>query len=74
MCRTTTRLAVVLLVFPFVSNPATVLAADRKTQNLILVTLDGARTQEIFGGADLEILKDKTKKGSVEDSEPTAAN
>ena len=35
------------------------------TRNVILITLDGARTQEVFGGLDLEVLKSKTKKGSV---------
>lgn len=44
-------------------------AAERKTRNVILITLDGARTQEVFGGLDLEILKDVTKKGRVEDSD-----
>ncbi|HMY75821.1 MAG TPA: phosphoglyceromutase, partial [Blastocatellia bacterium] len=42
--------------------------AQTKTENVILITFDGARTQEIFGGLDLEILKDKTKRGKVEDS------
>jgi hypothetical protein len=39
-----------------------------KTENVILITLDGARTQEVFGGLDLEVLKSKTKKGSVEET------
>ena len=43
-------------------------AAQNKTENVILITLDGARTQEIFGGLDLDILKDKTRKGRVEDT------
>ena len=47
---------------------ASAAAAQTKTENVILITLDGARTQEIFGGLDLDILKDKTKKGRVEDS------
>lgn len=42
--------------------------AQGKTENVILITLDGARTQEVFGGIDLEILKDKTRRGRVEDS------
>jgi Type I phosphodiesterase / nucleotide pyrophosphatase len=40
----------------------------RKTENVILITLDGARTQEVFGGLDLEVLKSKTKNGKVEES------
>ena len=42
--------------------------AQTKTENVILITFDGARTQEIFGGLDLDILKDKTRRGKVEDS------
>lgn len=44
-------------------------AAQSKTENVILITLDGARTQEIFGGLDLEILKAKTTRGKIEDTE-----
>jgi hypothetical protein len=39
-----------------------------KTENVILITLDGARNQEVFGGLDLEVLKSKTKNGSVEET------
>ena len=46
---------------------ASLSAAERNTQNVILITLDGARTQEIFGGLDLDILKSVVKKGRVED-------
>jgi hypothetical protein len=42
--------------------------AQNKTENIILITLDGARTQEIFGGIDLDILKSITKEGLVEDT------
>ncbi len=43
--------------------------AQSKIENVILITLDGARTQEVFGGLDLDILKDKTRRGKVEDTE-----
>ncbi|MBK9315699.1 MAG: phosphoglyceromutase [Acidobacteria bacterium] len=43
-------------------------SAQNRTENVILITLDGARTQEVFGGLDLDILKDKTRRGRVEDS------
>jgi hypothetical protein len=43
-------------------------AGQSRTENVILITLDGARTQEIFGGLDLEVLKSKTKDGSVEET------
>lgn len=32
-------------------------AAQRRTENVILITLDGARTQEIFGGFDAALYK-----------------
>src|SRR5262245_17091085 len=55
-----------LLTLLMLSSAAT---AQNKTENVILITLDGARTQEIFGGLDLGILQDKTKRGRVEDTE-----
>ncbi len=33
--------------------------AQTKTENIIIVTLDGMRWQEVFGGADKVLLKDK---------------
>lgn len=42
--------------------------AQNKTENVILITLDGARAQEVFGGLDLEILKSITKEGAIEDA------
>jgi hypothetical protein len=33
--------------------------AQQKTENLVIVTLDGMRWQEVFGGADSAILKNK---------------
>lgn len=52
----------VLVMFAIVAK------AQGKTENVVLITFDGARTQEVFGGLDLEILKDKTRRGRVEDS------
>jgi len=43
-------------------------AAQNRTENVILVTLDGARAQEVFGGLDLDVLKAVTKKGPVEET------
>ncbi len=43
--------------------------ADLKTRNVILITLDGARTQEIFGGLDLAVLQYGSKEKKIEDSE-----
>jgi hypothetical protein len=45
--------------------PDTVLSGDA----VVLVTLDGARTEEVFGGLDLEVLKSTLKPDAkVEDS------
>jgi hypothetical protein len=35
------------------------ITAQQKTENLVIVTLDGMRWQEVFGGADSAILKNK---------------
>lgn len=43
-------------------------AAQSKTENVVLITLDGARTQEIFGGISLDALKSVTQKGPLEAS------
>ena len=37
-------------------------AQPDRGRNLILITLDGARTQEIFGGLDVEVLRSGLKK------------
>jgi hypothetical protein len=42
-----------LLIALFYSN----ISAQLKTENVILITLDGVRTQEIFGGFDSELYK-----------------
>ena len=47
---------IVLSCFFLASIAAT---AQQKTENLIIVTLDGMRWQEVFGGADSAILKNK---------------
>lgn len=57
-----------LLTFALLLAFAVSALAQTKTENVILITFDGARTQEVFGGLDLDILKDKTKRGKVEDS------
>lgn len=38
-----------------------VVLSQNKTENVIIITLDGARNQEVFGGLDLEILKSVSK-------------
>lgn len=45
----------ILLIF-FLCQIAPVVVAQRKTENLIVVTLDGFRWQEVFAGADSALL------------------
>src|SRR5918993_5027852 len=35
------------------------MGAQNKSQNIVIVTLDGMRWQEVFGGADSILLRDK---------------
>ncbi len=64
--RSTVDCAISLTLFLILTCPV---SGQNITENVILITLDGARTQEVFGGLDIEILKAKTKKGRVEDTE-----
>ena len=41
--------------------------------NVILVTLDGARTEELFGGLDLEVLKSGVREGQKAEDTPAYA-
>ena len=44
-------------------------ASEGSVQSVVLVTLDGLRTQELFGGLDIEVLKSSLKKDArVEDT------
>lgn len=43
-------------------------AADRKTENVILVTADGLRWQELFGGVDMRLLTKRA--GAITDPAP----
>lgn len=52
-----------LCFFLFASS----VAAQRKTENVILITLDGARLQEIFGGFDGELYKKIEKDAEKKD-------
>lgn len=51
-----TTLAALILFFLF---PIDRTQAQTKTENIVLVTIDGLRWQEIFGGADSTLLKNK---------------
>lgn len=39
-----------------------------RASNVILITLDGVRVQEMFGGLDLDVLRSTVKKGPAEDT------
>ena len=54
----------ILIVYGFGINQLG--AQTTQIDNVILVTLDGARTQEIFGGLDLDILQSTSGNNPVE--------
>src|SRR5213594_965902 len=62
------KTAVFLMMLCLLGGASTAEGKEGKTENIILITLDGARTQEIFGGLDLEVLHSITKKGAVEET------
>src|SRR5579872_1363555 len=45
------------------------LSAFAKVENVILITLDGVRPQEMFGGLDLAVVKDKLGEDKIENSD-----
>lgn len=53
----------ILLVVCFMSPVASTVAQPLKTENVILITADGLRIQELFGGMDEIILNDQDKSG-----------
>ncbi|MED5454283.1 MAG: phosphoglyceromutase, partial [Verrucomicrobiota bacterium] len=59
------RLAYLIVLLSFIANG---FATNRKTENLILITLDGLRYQELFNGLDLGVLKVTTKSKKVDES------
>jgi hypothetical protein len=72
--------ALFLAVFALVCTVATLVArvpADRQTpapatgDRLVLVTLDGARVEEIFGGLDVEVLRSTLPTGTSVESNAT---
>lgn len=50
-------------VWVFMSCADVVLGQEHKTENVIIVTADGLRIQELFGGMDETIVNDKEKSG-----------
>lgn len=60
-----TRLNIVLIATVMVLGAAGAALAQGRTQNVILVTLDGTRTQEMFGGFDREIFEASRKSAKA---------
>lgn len=57
------------IVFLFLFTVTQKASAQLKTENLVIVTLDGMRWQEVYGGADSALLKNKNfTKDSAETS------
>lgn len=50
--------------------PVALLSQAPAGRNVILITLDGARLQEIFGGLDLDVLKSRLKKDQQVETTP----
>ena len=55
------------LLFLFITLFNLNISAQRKTENVILITLDGARLQEVFGGFDVELYKKIQKDADKQD-------
>ena len=59
------RLKVALVTASLVTGAGFTLDAQNRTGNVILITLDGVRTQEVFGGLDLPIFEASRKKAKA---------
>jgi len=68
MSHRTTLLAAALAAIAAILQTPT--AAQQTADNVILITLDGARTEEIFGGLNAEILRSTLKEGESLESQP----
>src|SRR5690349_1388778 len=64
--------AVVIVLLSIDHAFAQVTPSSRKTENVFLVTIDGMRWQEVFGGAEAAILENKPA-GRVRDLKGTRA-
>jgi hypothetical protein len=57
------RVATVVAGLMTLIAPGAPVDARQPADRLVLITLDGARTQEIFGGLDLDVLKSAVRDG-----------
>jgi hypothetical protein len=69
------RLRAMVLVFqmiPLLLAPAAPHASQAAPpgDSVVLITIDGARTEEIFGGLDLDVLKSTLKEGQKVEESP----
>lgn len=62
------RLIVALLLLLAFLGAAPLLAQQGQIDNVVLITLDGVRTQEIFGGLDLDVLRASLDAQDVEET------
>lgn len=58
----------ICFIVGFLAVSPILLVAGNKTENVILIILDGARTNEMFQGVDLELLEVQAKDKAVEES------
>lgn len=64
------RTVLVLIIAIASTAPAVRTQARPAGGNVILITLDGARTEEIFGGLDADILRSTLAKGATLETHP----
>ena len=53
------------IIFLFILFSGDIFSQSRKTENVVVVTLDGMRWQEIFGGVDAALLKDSVYNRNI---------
>ena len=63
-------LGIIILAAAVASWGAAAQTPASRGDNLILITLDGARTQEIFSGLDVEVLRSTLSKGAKVEEHP----
>jgi hypothetical protein len=65
-----TGLLLLLLLLGSTSQPHGILSAQEERRNVILVTLDGARVEELFGGLDAAVLRSTLKEVETLEAHP----
>src|SRR6266581_8980377 len=63
MIRPFTRVALMLAAVAAASQPIDGQRSADSVDNVMLITLDGARVEEMFGGLNLDILRSTLKEG-----------